>query len=72
MLKEKYHNAFHRVFANDDPREQIIRLVCSINISALTDEFRNDILNVLSESDKNYYYKDWILLPKNLIWKKKH
>jgi len=62
-LEQKQHKALHNLFANEWPREQILTLVCNINMSALTEEFRNDILNLLSETDLNYYYKDWILLP---------
>ena len=64
ILRDNIHKAFHVVFANDDPREQIVRLVANINISALTEEFRNDILKVLEENDKDYYYKKGIIVPK--------
>ena len=39
-----------------------------INGKALTDEFKNDLLKILEETDDKYYYKNGILLPE---WHKK-
>lgn len=68
MLKWNKHNALHTIFDNDTPREQLIRLLCNINATALTAEFQNDILKILQETDHNYYYKNGILLPNKIRW----
>lgn len=58
------HSAFHLVFSNDDPVEQIIRLVSDINTKALTEEFKSDVLKLLNEEDDDYYYKKGVLRRK--------
>lgn len=63
MLYLSLHDAFHRVFGNWTPTEQIKRLLY-INSSCLSNEFKNDIYKVLSEEDDQYYYKNGILLKR--------
>ena len=58
------HTNYHRVFGNDDVKEAIIRILDQYNPTCLSDTFRNDIMKILKESDLDYYYKNWILLPK--------
>lgn len=66
MLKDNIHRAFHLVFDNLTPPEQIAKLMLSINWTALTDEFKNDIMKILKETDNQYYYKNGILVPNSL------
>lgn len=63
MLKWRTHEALHTLFENKTPRDQIITLVSGINATALTREFKNDIMRILQETDDGYYYKKGILLP---------
>lgn len=51
-LSESYHRAFHRVFENDTPIEQIIRIL-EINDTCLQWDFKQDIIRIL-----NLYWKD--------------
>lgn len=51
-LSEDYHRAFHKVFQNDTPSEQIIRLL-TLNNNCLQWDFKQDIMKVL-----NLYWKD--------------
>jgi len=46
MLKEIPHNAFHIVFSNKTPSEQIMHIL-DMNHSALQGDFRRDIMEVL-------------------------
>lgn len=69
MLKRNKHSALHLLFENDTPRDQIIRLLYSINGSALNKEFQNDIMKILQESDDWYYYKNWVLLKNYITYK---
>lgn len=62
-LKDKYHRAFHIVFWNDTPVEQIKRIV-KLNQTVLTDETKQDLLNLLSSKDEKEYYKKWALKHK--------
>jgi len=65
-LRHSVHDWLHRVFNNLLPHEQLIHLILNINTSALTTEFKNDIMKILKEQDNEYYYKNWILIPKSL------
>ena len=58
------HNAIHTLFANDTPIEQIAELMLNINVTALTEQFKNDVKNLLSETDELYYYKEWIFIER--------
>jgi len=60
-LKENSHRAFHLIFANDEPIEQIQTLL-SLNTTVLTDSFRNDILDILDNNDE-YIYERGIFKP---------
>lgn len=62
LLYRSFHEAFHRVHWNATPQEQLLQIL-SINYWCLTHEFTQDVLNILSETDNKYYYKDGILLP---------
>ena len=69
-LRHSVHDWLHRIFNNLLPHEQIIHLLLNINTSALTTEFKNDIMEILKEQDSEYYYKNWILVPQNFEEKK--
>ena len=58
------HINYHRVFKNDTVNEAIIRILNKFNPTALSQEFRSDMMKILEEWDLNYYYKEWIYLPK--------
>jgi hypothetical protein len=45
------------VFGNLDFKEQIHRLI-DISSTALTDDIKNDLGNILQCEEKDYYYKD--------------
>ena len=57
------HTALHQLFANKLPADQLKKVIW-INRTCLTEEFKNDILKILSESDNDYYYKQWVLVKK--------
>jgi len=57
------HNNFHWVFGNLTPQEQLVKLLI-INDTIWWKEFKEDIYNILKESDEKYYYKNWIYLHK--------
>jgi len=60
-IKWVQHRALHTLFSNQTPVEQLKTLVLNINTTALTNEFKNDIMYILEyEDDKDYYYKEWI------------
>jgi len=63
MLYRQLHIAFHRVFGNWTPKEQLEQLL-KINSPALSLEFQKDIYNVLKETEDRYYYKNGIYLKK--------
>lgn len=69
-LRLNIHNALHLI--TDDrqgqaqaPREQFVNLL-DINAQALTNDFKNDLLNLLAEQDPAYYYERWIIKPRYL------
>lgn len=64
-INDKRHINYHRIFNNDTVNEAIIKILDEFNPTALSKEFRSDIMKILQESDLNYYYKNWIYLPKN-------
>lgn len=59
------HVAFHTLFDNKTPVEQIERLL-SINWTALTEDFKQDVSRILQDarSDSDYIYKNWVLRPR--------
>jgi hypothetical protein len=57
LLKDKVHQSFHNIFANDLPHEQIIRLTTQFNYNALREEFVDEILNICDEPMKHIYKK---------------
>lgn len=63
-LYSPVHFALHRLFGNWTPIDQLHQLL-TINGKALTDEFKKDILTILKESDKEYYYKNGIYIKNN-------
>lgn len=63
-LKDNVHKALHILFTNNSPVEQLWNLTFKINHTALTDEFKEDIRQILSIEDNEYFYKKWILVPK--------
>ena len=63
MLSDNTHKAFHYIFQNNTPVEQLWNLTFRINYTALSDEFTDDIRRILSEPDPNYYYRKWVLVP---------
>lgn len=60
-LKRKYHEAFHHVFGNMRPDEQLA-VIIDISASALTQNFRDNV-TALINNDPDYIYKDGILVP---------
>ena len=65
MLSNKVHRAIHQIFNNDDPIEQIKTLTLTINWQALTDDFKQRIVDILIYKDPSYYLKDGIYRKKN-------
>lgn len=57
------HNALHRVHGNATPVQQFKQLM-EINRTALSPKFIDDLTNILSQEDDEYYYKDGIILRK--------
>ena len=55
-LDVRKHRALHMLFDNKDPREQLERII-DIASTALTEEVKSDILQVLNIRDYNYWYK---------------
>ena len=67
-LKDNVHKALHLLLDDEQsraqkPREQFIKLIWMYDM-ALTDQFKNDVYKILLEVDDAYYYKNWILIPK--------
>jgi len=60
-LRENFHRAFHLVFANNEPKEQIQTLL-SLNTTVLTEDFRNEVRVILDNNDW-YIYEKWIFKP---------
>jgi len=61
-LNHKYHVAFHMVFNNLAPHEQLERILNIAN-TALRQDFKERIFKVL-DNDPRYFYKDGILVPR--------
>jgi hypothetical protein len=57
-MQDRFHVAFHKIFSNKDPVEQIVYLINRINTTALTEEFKHDINKILEVSEEDYYFKD--------------
>ena len=60
-LPENVHNAFHLVFGNDTPSEQIERLL-QMNGSALTAGYKSKVYKIL-DLQPQYIYKQGVLVP---------
>lgn len=60
MLSESVHRAFHVVFSNLMPHEQVLRLV-EINGSALTEAFKTRVVEVIG--GEGYIYENGVLKP---------
>lgn len=59
-MKENIHVAFHQVFLNKEPHEQIATLL-DINHTALTRIFKKEIYEILNEANNDWWiYKNWI------------
>lgn len=58
-LKRIVHQSIHNIFENATPTEQI-QILMNINTTALTEDFKEDVRNILSETDPLYYYDKWI------------
>lgn len=61
MLRDNVHVAFHIVFDNLTPDEQISRLM-AINGTALRGEFREKVAKIL-EKGPDYAYRDGVFVP---------
>ena len=62
-LDIRKHRALHMLFDNGSPVEQIARIM-SINMTALTDDFRHDVNEILKDAkDPQYVYRNGILIP---------
>lgn len=64
MLKDNVHRALHILFANKSPVEQIEYMMYNINTTALTYEFKNEVWKILSIDENDFFYKDWLYIPK--------
>ena len=56
-LRETFHRAFHTVFQNDTPPEQIIRIL-ELNESVFQGDFLNDIMKVLDLYKEDVYHSN--------------
>ncbi len=57
-LDIRKHRAIHMIFDNRTPVEQLERLM-SINVTALTEEFVNDVSRILETAkDERYVYRN--------------
>ena len=54
-LMNTQHRALHTIFENQDPVEQIDTIL-SISATALTEEFKRDIIKILSIQEIQYFY----------------
>lgn len=62
-MEKGEHNRLHAFFGNDTPVEQICRVLL-LNEKIFTDNFKQDLLNVLDIYINNYYNKkthDWFI-----------
>jgi len=57
--KIDFHRAFHRVFSNAMPHEQVLFLL-DFNWNVLRQEFKNDVIHLLTEKERDFFYKKWI------------
>jgi len=62
QLYHSLHAARHKVFSNGTIDENLRQLM-NISKKALSIEFQNDIAKILQETDKRYFYKNWVYLP---------
>lgn len=68
-VKDKAHQAFHVVFSNRTPVQQVASLLY-INWSVLTREFKESIVSILAQYDDGnevYAYRNWVLIPEKFI-----
>jgi hypothetical protein len=72
ILQNNVHCAFHLLFENRTPVEQLEHLALNINGTALTRDFKIALLSVLECSDKDYIYEKGVLRkdykPIHLNW----
>jgi len=62
-LYEAFHIPYHRIFGNLDFREKLLKII-QIDNTALNNEFKQELLKLLNETDYWYYYKNGVYLPK--------
>ena len=55
-LRSDIHSAFHMIFKDDTPQEQIQTLL-NINTTVLTEEVKSDIIHILDNKELDYWYK---------------
>ena len=55
-LDVRKHRALHMLFDNKDPREQLERII-DLASTALTDEAKSDVFQLLNIRDYSYWYK---------------
>lgn len=58
LLEQKEHRDLHRFFENDRPDEQLRRLF-KINRTALSEEVKSDIIEILNITELEYWYRKW-------------
>lgn len=58
-LDTRKHLALHMLFDNRTPAEQIQRIL-DISSTALTQEVKSDIIKILSISELDYWFKNWV------------
>lgn len=72
MMKVRFHTAFHQVFANMTPVEQIEFIALSVNAKVLTTRFKNDVKELVSLwNEPEYALKNWVYIPERLAASKK-
>ena len=57
-----FHVAWHQIFFNMLPHEQVGRIM-DVNTNALREEFRKDVAAILDKGD-DYFYKNGVLRRK--------
>lgn len=58
MLTERFHRAFHTIFQNREPHNQLDYLL-AFNSSVLQSNVIKEIKNIILD-ESSYVYKDWL------------
>lgn len=71
-IKITMHEAINTLFGPSTPQEELLKIM-DLNMSCLTEEFKNDVMKILTIKDPRYIYKKWMYLPNkedDVIYKK--